>query len=58
MAYEIPQKLEYNEKIMFGLTFNQLGYFFLFGAIGLFIFFKLPLTVAVIIDSLNNHIIF
>ncbi len=30
MAYEIPQRLEYNEKIMFGLTFKQLAYAFLF----------------------------
>ncbi|MBW2972783.1 DUF87 domain-containing protein [Candidatus Woesearchaeota archaeon] len=52
MAYEIPQKLEYHEKIMFGLTFSQLGYFFGFGAVGLFLFFKLPLSVVVIIDSL------
>src|SRR3989338_8293902 len=30
MSYEIPQQLEYNEKIMFGLTFKQLAYAFLF----------------------------
>lgn len=30
MAYEIPQQLEYKEKIMFGLTFKQLAYLFLF----------------------------
>ncbi len=54
MAYEIPQQLEYQEKIMFGLTFGQLGYLFLFGAIGLIIFFKtnLPLAAKIIIDSL------
>ena len=26
MAYEIPQQLQYEEKIIFGLTFNQLIY--------------------------------
>jgi len=31
MAYQIPQKLEYKEKIMFGLTFKQLFYVFIFG---------------------------
>lgn len=30
MSYEIPQQLEYKEKIMFGLTFKQLAYAFLF----------------------------
>jgi len=54
MAYEIPQQLEYHERIMFGLTFSQLGYLFLFGGIGLIIFFKtsLPLAAKIIIDSL------
>ena len=37
MAYEIPQQLEYKEKIMFGLTFKQLAYAFLFGGISLLI---------------------
>ncbi len=31
MAYEIPQQLEYREKIMFGLTFKQLAYALVFG---------------------------
>ena len=35
MSYEIPQQLEYKEKIMFGLTFKQLSYLFLFGFIDL-----------------------
>ena len=39
MAYQIPQQLEYKERIMFGLDFKQLGYLFLFGFIAL-IFFK------------------
>lgn len=38
MAYEIPQQLTYQEKIMFGLTFKQLLYAFLFGSIILIIF--------------------
>jgi len=35
MSYEIPQQLEYKEKIMFGLTFKQLSYLFLFGFLDL-----------------------
>jgi len=42
MGYEIPQQLEYKEKIMFGLTFKQLGYGGLFGSIALLLFFRLP----------------
>jgi hypothetical protein len=38
--YEIPQQLEYKERIVFGLTFGQLAYAFLFGFISI-IFFKL-----------------
>jgi type IV secretory pathway VirB4 component len=40
MAYEIPQQLEHKEKIMFGLTFPQLGWAFLFGLIALFILLR------------------
>ena len=40
MAYEIPQQLEYQEKIMFGLTMKQLAYAFFFGSLGFIIFFK------------------
>ncbi|MCF7861832.1 ATP-binding protein [Candidatus Woesearchaeota archaeon] len=40
MAYQIPQQLEYKEKIMFGLTFKQLAYAFVFGSIGLIFFNK------------------
>ena len=38
MAYEIPQQLQYEEKIIFGLTFNQLIYasIFIFPAIVIF----------------------
>ena len=40
MSYEIPQQLEYKEKIMFGLTFKQLAYALLFGIPSLLIFLK------------------
>lgn len=40
MAYQIPQQLEYKEKIMFGLNFKQLAYAFIFGFIA-FVNFKL-----------------
>jgi len=38
MAYQIPQQLEYKEKIMFGLTFKQLVYALIFGTVSLFFF--------------------
>ncbi len=37
MGYEIPQELEYQEIIMFGLTFKQLMYAFVFGSISVLI---------------------
>ena len=37
MAYEIPQQLQHKERIMFGLTFVQLGWAVLFGTITLVI---------------------
>ena len=40
MGYEIPQQLEYKEKIIFGLTFKQLAYTLLFAPILIFLFFK------------------
>ena len=40
MAYEIPQQLQYEEKIVFGLTFRQLAYALLFGLPALAIFFR------------------
>ena len=40
MSYEIPQQLEYKEKIMFGLTFKQLAYTFLFAPPIVLVFFK------------------
>lgn len=38
MTYQIPQQLEYKEKIMFGLTFTQLAYAMLFIGIDLILF--------------------
>jgi type IV secretory pathway VirB4 component len=35
MTYQIPQQLQYKEKIMFGLTFKQLAYAFIFGLLAL-----------------------
>ncbi len=43
MVYEIPQQLEYKEKIMFGLTFKQLAYALLFAPFIAFLFFKTSL---------------
>ncbi len=43
MAYEIPQQLEYHEKIIFGLTFKQLAYLFGFGTLSALVYFKLPM---------------
>ena len=44
MTYEIPQELEYKEKIVFGLNFEQLVYLLLFGFVILVILFKLDLN--------------
>lgn len=35
MAYQIPQQLEYKEKIMFGLTFKQLAYAIFFSILAI-----------------------
>ena len=40
MPYEIPQQLQYEEKIIFGLTFKQLIYAAIFMFPALFIFLK------------------
>lgn len=54
MSYEIPQQLEYREKIMFNLTFKQLIYLFFFASIVLIILFKTELNFYVkIFFSLN-----
>lgn len=45
--YEIPQQLEYKEKIVFGLTFKQLAYAFGFFPIIFFLIFKLNANIYV-----------
>lgn len=40
MSYEIPQQLEYKEKIIFGLTFKQLAYALIFAPLLVSVFFK------------------
>ncbi|MEK6860671.1 MAG: DUF87 domain-containing protein [Nanoarchaeota archaeon] len=49
--YEIPQQLEYKEKIVFGLTFQQLAYAFLFFPIIFILLFKIsaPLSMKIIL---------
>ena len=42
MSYEIPQQLEYKEKIIFGLTFPQLLYALIFSPLALALLFKTP----------------
>lgn len=44
MSYEIPQQLEYKEKIIFSLTFKQLAYTLVFLPILIFIFFKTKMS--------------
>jgi type IV secretory pathway VirB4 component len=40
MSYEIPQQLEYKERVVFGLTFSQLAWAMLFGLPAVSVFFK------------------
>ncbi|MBS3162414.1 PrgI family protein [Candidatus Woesearchaeota archaeon] len=47
MAYEIPSQLEYQEKIIFGLTFKQSMYAVIFGIIDFILFFKINTSIAV-----------
>jgi len=47
MPYEIPQQLQYEEKIIFGLTFKQLIYAAIFVIPALFIFLKTNLDIYV-----------
>ena len=42
MTYEIPQELEYKEKIIFGLTFEQLLYAIIFSPVAIALLFKTP----------------
>ena len=45
MSYEIPQQLEYKEKIIFGLTFSQLLYVVIFSPLVLALLFKAPFDI-------------
>ncbi|MFH0797783.1 MAG: DUF87 domain-containing protein [Candidatus Woesearchaeota archaeon] len=47
MPYEIPQQLEYKEKIIFGLTFGQLAYVAIAMPFVLWLFFRTPFNVYV-----------
>lgn len=44
MTYQIPQQLQYKEKIMFGLTFKQLAYLFGFALLGILFLKKISST--------------
>ena len=45
--YEIPQQLEYKEKIVFGLHFEQLAWAFLFFPISFLILFRLNINIVI-----------
>jgi len=45
--YEIPQQLEYKEKIVFGLTFGQMMYALIFFPIAFSFFFRLNASLGV-----------
>jgi hypothetical protein len=45
--YEIPQQLEYKEKIVFGLTFEQIAYALVFFPVAFIILFRLDLNLYV-----------
>ena len=45
--YEIPQQLEYKEKIVFGLTFGQLIYALIFFPIAFAFFFRLKTSLPI-----------
>ena len=47
MPYEVPQQLQYEEKIIFGLNFKQLLNAIIFFPVGLMIFFKGPFNIYV-----------
>lgn len=54
MAYEIPQKLQYEEKIIFGLTFKQIIYasIFLLPALLIFVKTKINFIAKIILATL------
>ena len=56
MTYEIPQQLAYKEKIIFGLTFPQLAYAFIFLPLSLIVFFRTSLPLAVKIILVTNFV--
>jgi type IV secretory pathway VirB4 component len=57
MTYQIPQQLEYKEKIMFGLTFSQLAYALLFAGISLLLFRRIEnFYIGVFVALLNSTI--
>ena len=62
MTYQIPQQLEYKERIMFGLTFKQLAYGLLFGIIALVFFKILPsglnFVLAVLVSCVGTGFMF
>jgi type IV secretory pathway VirB4 component len=63
MTYQIPQQLEYKEKIMFGLTFTQLAYAMLFIGIDLILFkrisnFYVLVFMVLIVSTLGIGFIF
>ncbi|MFH1210183.1 MAG: ATP-binding protein [archaeon] len=63
MSYEVPQELQYREKIIFNLTFQQLGYAIIFLPISLFILksnlnFKLKIILALIPLVIGSLFIF
>ncbi len=53
MAYEIPQQLQYEEKIIFGLTFKQLAYASVFVIPSLIIFFRSKLDIYIRVSIIS-----
>ena len=47
MSYEIPQELQYQEKIIFGLTFQQLMYAVIFSPLAIAFLLKTPFPLPV-----------
>ena len=46
MSYEIPHSLQYKEKIVFGLTLEQLIHAVVFGLLAFLLYVKLPFSFA------------
>lgn len=47
MAYEIPKNLQYTEKILFNLSFEQAAWIGIFGLLTFTTFFKLPIPIEI-----------